>query len=284
MRSILPIVDKYIYACGKSDDNTRERVETVAKEFPGKVEIIDTIWPDIKDGGKVLAVEANKAMEAAEQSGCTWGFYGQADEIYHEQDLPIIQSAADAWADTPDVKALLFWYYHFVLDYQTTDPWMYHKASRLVRLDQSCYIVGDCCGPGVKNYTGKVHGGNGYLDKHHLGGHVRWCRDPEGKVGNGRKAFVYHYGWVKTREQFETKLEMVGDLWWGELDEKAMKKKLDDKFGRMFARYPILKNFKGTHPAVMKEYVDNHPQYGPSRNRWLKPGFYAEILRHGFHG
>ena len=150
---------------------------------------------------------------------------------------------------------------------------MYHKASRIVRLDDSCRIVGDACGPALKNYTGKVGNGDGYLDKNFLGTHVR-----------AADARIFHYGWVKTRDQLETKFEMVRELWWGTLNEDERRRREDSKFGRFIARYPLLKNYAGTHPAVMADRIAKHLPYRPRRNRWLTPRFYAEILRHGFHG
>jgi len=274
--SILPLCDQFVFAVGKSDDNTRERVAAIDP----KIQIVDTEWPDVKIDGTVLSIEANKAMAAAEATGCTWGFYIQADEVVHEADLPPVAAAMDEHADNTDIKALLFRYLHFILDYTTTDPWMYHKASRVVRLDDSCEIVGDACGPGIKNYTGKVHGGNGYLDKHHLGGHVRWARNPQG----GPDARIFHYGWVKTDEQLQDKFQNVEKLWWGTLDEQEKNRRKNNKFGRFMDRYPMLKKYHGSHPALMADLIAKHPDFANVPNRWLNPRFYAEVLRHGFHG
>jgi len=149
-----------------------------------------------------------------------------------------------------------------------------------VRLDKSCEIVGDACGPGVRNYTGKVHGGNGYLDKHHLGGHVRWAEPPDG----GQRARIFHYGWVKSREALDTKFQMVEKLWWGTLDAAEKERRKSNKFGQFINRYPILKKFHGSHPTLMAERIASHPPFAKVTNRWLNPRFYAEVLRHGFHG
>jgi len=275
VRSVLPICDRFVFVVGKSDDGTRDLVASI----DDKVEIIDSEWPEVKVDGTVLSIEATKALRAAEATGCDWGFYIQADEVVHEDDLPKISGACERWADESQVKALLFKYLHFVLDYRTTDPWMYHKASRIVRLDGSCDIFGDACGPGLKNPPPDVLAINdGYLDKKHLDSYVRWAgtsSDP---------ARIFHYGWVKTREQLETKFEMVRELWWGTLPPEEVKRRESNKFGQFIERYPLLKNFRGSHPAVMGDRIANHPPYQPKRNRWLNPRFYAEVLRHGFHG
>ena len=273
VRSVLPLCDRFVFAVGRGEDDTRQRVAAIDP----KVEIVDTDWPDVQIDGKVLAIEANKAMEAAAATGCTWGFYIQADEVVHEDDHASIRWALDRWADEPQVKALLFRFLHFVLDYQTTDPWMYHKASRVVRLDGSCSIFGDACGPGLKNYTGKVN--DGYLDKNHLGTHVRWAKAP-GR-GPGR---IFHYGWVKTREELDAKIANTEKLWWGTLSKQEKARRRQDKFGRMIDRYPILKRFAATHPKWMADRVAAHPKFADTSSRWLSPRFYAEILRHGFAG
>jgi hypothetical protein len=276
VRSVLPLCDRFVFAVGEGDDDTRQRVAAIDR----RIEILDTRWPDVREGGQVLAIEANKAMQAAEATGCDWGLYIQADEVVHENDLPAIRGALDAWRDRGEVKALLFRYLHFVLDYVTVDPWMYHKASRVVRLDGTCRIFGDACGPGIVDYRGRANGGNGYLDKHHLGGHVRWARDPSG----GRPARVFHYGWVRAGRDLDDKLRNVEALWWGRLSELERARRRQDKFGRMIERYPLLRKYRNTHPAVMADRVAAHPPFARVPSRWLNPRFYAEVLRHGFHG
>lgn len=276
VRSVLPLCDRFVFAVGRSEDDTRRRVAAIDR----RVEILDTEWPDHRVDGEVLAIEANKAMAAAAGTGCAWGLYIQADEVLHEADLPALRAAMDAWRDRLEVKALLCRYLHFVLDYQTVDPWMYHKASRVVRLDGTCRIVGDACGPGLIDYRGTVNRGNGYLDKHHLGGHVRWARDPAG----GRIARVFHYGWVRTGDDLEAKLRNVETLWWGTLSPQERVRRSGDRFGRFAERYPILRKYRGTHPATMADRVARHPPFARVRSRWVNPRFWSEVLRHGFHG
>ena len=298
--SVLPLCDRFVFAVGRSEDDTRrriERIDTAAmnRGQGGRIDILDTDWPDVQVDGTVLSIEANKAMAAAEQIATrevdgrpAWGFYIQADEVIHEDDLPIIDAAMRYWAEDEQTKALLFWYHHFVLDYETTDPWMYHKASRIVRLDGRSRIFGDACGPGFKDPPADVLAINdGYFDKRLLGKHVRWAKDPAGKIRGGKPARVFHYGWVKTRDQLDTKFEMVDQLWWGTLSPEEKERRKNNKFGRFMDRYPILKKYRGrgkTHPKYMAERIAAHPPYANVPNRWLNPRFYAEVLRHGFHG
>jgi len=274
VRSVLPLCDRFVFVVGRSSDDTRDRVAAIDP----KIEILDSEWAELEADGKVFGIEANKALEAAQATGCTWGFYSQPDEVVHEDDLPLIHGAMDAWADDLEVKALLFRFLQFVQDYQTVDPWMFHKACRVVKLDRSCRIFGDGCGPGLIDYNGSIN--DGYLDKHHLGGHVRWARHR----GGGRPARIFHYAWVKTPRQLDEKFRLVEKFWWGTLDEAERNKRMERKFGNFAERYPILKNFRGSHPAVMQQRIAAHPSLSMHRNRWLNPRFYREILKHGFQG
>ncbi len=61
LSSILPICDEIIVAVGNSQDNTRDLVAAVDP----KIRILDSIWNDnLKKGGRVLAVETDKAFQA----------------------------------------------------------------------------------------------------------------------------------------------------------------------------------------------------------------------------
>lgn len=284
VRSVLPLCERFIFVAGKSEDDTRSRLERIDP----RVEVLDSVWPDVKFDGTVLAIEANKAMAAAEATGCTWGFYIQADEVVHEDDLPGIRAALDYWAKQLEVKALLFRYLHFFLDYQTIDPWGYHKASRVVRLDGTCHMVGDACGPAIKVYRGRRRrfrdsGDRGYLDQHHLGGLVQWARDPRGGLLSPA-ARIFHYGAVKTLQELEAKLKMIEELWWGNLPQAEMERRRTERFSDPIQRYRILKRFRGSHPAVMQDRIAAHPVFAHTRSRWLCLDFYREILKHGFKG
>lgn len=59
--SILPLCDEVIVAVGKSEDNTLEYIRGFNEP---KIKIIETVWDDnMREGGKVLAIETNKAFE-----------------------------------------------------------------------------------------------------------------------------------------------------------------------------------------------------------------------------
>ncbi|MEM6750612.1 MAG: hypothetical protein AAF612_09095 [Planctomycetota bacterium] len=290
--SVLPLCKHFVVAVGAGEDDTRERVASIDTSAMdggrgGEIEILDTVWPDVRVDGEVLSIEANKAMALAEERakdfGSPWGFYIQADEVVHEDDLDTLSASMARFAGDDYVKALVFFYHHFVLDYRTEDPWMYHKASRVVRLDGSCEIVGDACGPAIKGYAGKVRGGNGYLDKHHLGGHARYANRSGARwqVAWDRPARVFHYGWVKTKEELEAKFGMVDKLWWGTLTEEERSKRRGNKFGQFIERYPALRKYRKPHPGLMAERVAAHPEFARVASRWVQPKFWRESFAHG---
>ena len=106
IESILPICDEVIVAVGNSEDSTRSTVESLGP----KIKIIDTNWDDsLREGGKVLAEETNKAFaEVSEDSD--WAFYIQGDEVIHEQYLPKIKEEMLKYKGDKSVDCLLFDY------------------------------------------------------------------------------------------------------------------------------------------------------------------------------
>jgi hypothetical protein len=49
-------------------------------------------------------------------------------------------------------------------------------------------------------------------------------------------------------------------------------------------RYGVLKEYRGSHPAVMRNRIVSCRRLASRRNRWLNPRFYGEVFRHGFKG
>ena len=60
IRSILPVVDEMIVSIGTSSDGTEQLIRSIESE---KIKIIHSTWdPVLRQGGKILAVETNKAF------------------------------------------------------------------------------------------------------------------------------------------------------------------------------------------------------------------------------
>jgi glycosyltransferase involved in cell wall biosynthesis len=80
--SILPVVDEMIVCLGNSDDETEAVIKAIGS---AKIKIVHSVWDDsLREGGKVLAVETDKAI-AATAADSDWLFYIQADEVVHEK-------------------------------------------------------------------------------------------------------------------------------------------------------------------------------------------------------
>jgi hypothetical protein len=92
IKSILPLCNDFVIAVGKSDDKTLELVQNVDKQ---KIRIIESIWDDsleMKKGGKVFALETDKAFHGVPDDS-DWAFYIQGDEVIHEKYLDKIYSS-----------------------------------------------------------------------------------------------------------------------------------------------------------------------------------------------
>jgi len=225
--SILPLCDEIVIAVGKSQDNTRSYIESF--NIP-QLRIIDTVWNDnIREGGAVLADETNKALaEVAKDSD--WLIYIQADECIHEDDLPKIRKAMEDNLDKKHVDGLLFDYLHFYGTYEflgDSRRWYKHEI-RIIRNNL-----------GIKSWKDA----QGFRKK------------DDAKIAvanaNGR---IFHYGWVKHPKQQQIKQMQFHRLWH---DDAYMQKNVNisDEFD--YSNIDSLIPFEQTHPAVMKNRVDN---------------------------
>lgn len=132
IKSILPLCDEVVVAVGKSEDETLQLIKSINDS---KIKIIETIWDDsLREGGKVLAAETNKAYDAISEKA-DWCFYIQGDEVMHEKYLPTIKSEMEKWKDDTRVEGLLFNYTHFYGSYDfvgDSRKW-YREEIRIVR-------------------------------------------------------------------------------------------------------------------------------------------------------
>jgi hypothetical protein len=73
-----------------------------------KIRIIETVWDDsLREGGRVLAVETDKAFKAISPDS-DWAFYIQGDEALHEKYLDVVKEAMIKYNNDPAVEGLLF--------------------------------------------------------------------------------------------------------------------------------------------------------------------------------
>ncbi|MBE0651345.1 MAG: glycosyltransferase family 2 protein [Bacteroidales bacterium] len=226
IRSILPLCDEVVVAVGNSDDKTRELIRSIGDP---KIRIIETLWDDsLREGGRVLAVETDKAFAAIAKDS-DWAFYIQGDEVVHEKYHPVIREAMEKYLNNKAVDGLLFHYLHFYGSYDfvgSSLKW-YPYEIRVVRNNPSIYSY----------------------------------RDAQGfRIGNDQKlkvkpidAYVYHYGWVKPPEAMQRKQESFQKLWHtDEWVEENVPKIKSFEYEKHISR---LKRFEGTHPKVMQQRI-----------------------------
>lgn len=233
--SILPIVDEFVIALGKGDedDDTHELLASI--DSP-KIKIIDTVW-DI--------TEFPNGMENAHQtdiakSACTgdWLFYLQADELVHEKYHQLILKRCDQYLDDKRVEAFLFGYKHFWGDYHH-----YHKSYgwytdeiRIVRNDPEIHSWRSAQSfRKIPDFDGRSY---------------RQKENTKKLQVIKLEAEVYHYGWVRPPKLMQSKRKSLDIIHKG---EKGIDKHWEDIF-----HYGDLKNlakFTETHPLVMTEFV-----------------------------
>ncbi len=227
INSILPIVDDFLVAVGKSDDGTLDLIRSI--DSP-KIKIVESVWDDsIREGGRILAAETDKAFAQVDPAS-DWVFYIQADEVVHEKDLPNIVKAARDNLHNKKVQGLIFKYFHFygTYDYIGDSRRWYPYEIRIVRNNKKIYSYRDAQG-------------------------FRIGRDIKLKVKYAHAA-IYHYGWVRHPQKQLQKLHHFSGFW----DSSENREPEADKQAIFdFAKdVDSVERFKGIHPAVMKKRIE----------------------------
>ena len=224
IRSILPVVDEMIVSVGKSEDETEALIHSIGSD---KIKVIHSVWdPALREGGKILAVETNKAFQHISPDS-DWAFYIQADEVVHEKYHQAIRHAAEIFLHDKKVLGLLFHYLHFygTYDYVGDSRKWYDKEIRIIRNDKS----------------------------------IEAFKDAQGFRRNGQRlpvklidAWIYHYGWVKSPQQMKQKMYETGKLWHSDAEMNAFLES-SDIFN--YDDFDSLTRFQDTHPHVMNERI-----------------------------
>ena len=226
INSILPLCDNFVVAVGNSEDET---LKLISEINPQKIQIIETIWDDsLREGGKVLAVETDKAFQEISKDS-DWAFYIQGDEVIHEKYHQNIKNAMLKWKDNKKVDGLLFKYLHFYgsYDYLGVSPQWYGNEIRIIKNNKKIYSYRDAQGF-RKNENEKLN--------------VKTI-----------DAYVYHYGWVKEPKAMQRKQENFHKLWHDQnwIDKNIIKADAFD-----YSNIDALKKFEGSHPKVMNSRVE----------------------------
>lgn len=260
IRSLLPLVDELICVVGESHDETRQRICAINDQ---KIKIVDTVWNDnMRDRGFVYGQQ-----KMIGHYNCTgdWVFYLEGDEVLHEKDIETIRSQMISNNQNKNVEALYFDFLHFYGTPNQIGIAGYRQAPRA-----------------IKN-TIRAIAPDGLF----------WVVLNRNKKGRYPKAIsanatIYHYGHCRSVSKMNSKLQQVGQ-YWGHDHSEFSGYGLIDKYE--------LRDFSGTHPAVMEQWLRTEaetkflidPAYRPRlrdyRNRlrfWIEEQFKVEISKKHF--
>jgi hypothetical protein len=238
IESILPICNEFVVALGDCDieDNTRDEILSIKSD---KIKIIDTVW-DIEKYPRGME-NAHQTDIAKNACSGDWLFYVQADEVVHENYLPVIKKRCEELIDEKEIEGLLFNYKHFWGDYDH-----YHKAHgwypneiRVIRNDkdihswesaQSFRRIPDFDGINYRQQKGTYKLKVAKVD-----------------------AYIYHYGWVRPPRYMQSKTKALNTIHKGKKRVNGMYKNAPDFYD--YGPLQKLSVFKGTHPKVMKDWI-----------------------------
>ena len=222
--SVLPYVDEFIVMAGNSEDETNQLIESIGSD---KIKIFHSIWDDSqRSGGRVLAAETDKAINEIAQNA-DWGFYIQADEIFHEESASEVLKSMNIYKDDSSVEGLLFNYMHFYgsYDFVADSRRWYRKEVRIIRPHTGISSWKDAQG---FRKEGK-----------HL--KVRECGGS-----------IYHYGWVKPPEFQQAKQQYFHKLWH---TDQWMKENVPDVAEFDYSGIDSVQRFSGSHPSIIRERI-----------------------------
>ncbi|KXX68507.1 glycosyl transferase [Flammeovirga sp. SJP92] len=245
IKSILPICDEFVVAVGNSEDATLDLIKAID---PTKIKIIETVWDDnLREGGRVLAVETNKAFKEISKD-TDWCFYIQGDEALQEDFYPVVREAMEKHKDNPKVDGLLFHYKHFYgsYDYIGSSTNWYRNEIRVIKNNPEIYSY----------------------------------RDAQGfRKGNNEKlnvipidAWIYHYGWVRPPKTMLQKNSNFKSFYDGEKKQVASNEEFD------YSEIDMLSLFEGKHPKVMQDRI-NRQNWKFERDISIKKTSFKEAVK-----
>ena len=219
IQSVLPIVDEFIINVGKSEDDTLKLINSINSS---KIRLIQSQWnSNMRDKGFVYGQQKMIA-----QYNCTgdWAFYVEGDEVYHEKDLMKIKDSMAEHLNNINIEALVVSFYHFYGNSSSylDSPGWYRSEARIIKNSVRSYAPDGLFWLVLDgNKKGK------YPKAKHTG------------------AYCYHYGWVRSEEEMNLKSKKV-QKYWGKQSTRIEYSNMDQS---------IIKEFKGTHPEIVKEWL-----------------------------
>lgn len=246
IESIEPLCDEIIINVGYDDPNLEKddgTYDLLKNHFAHpKFKFLKSYWnPESTKNGLILSEQTNIALDACTGKFCQ---YIQGDEAIHENDLSTIHDAIIEMDRNDAIEGLVFKYTHF---YGSTD---------------------------IIKYTRNIYRREVRLIRNHI--NARSHLDAQGfKKTDGSKlnckeinAKIYHYGWARQEQIMNKKNKTMNKFYHG-ADFEAPEFKYERIWG--------LKPFKGTHPLVMKGWIETHKnnldiKKLPFRHEWKNIG------------
>jgi hypothetical protein len=247
IHSILPLVDEFVIAMGKSDDATLDMLKSIDSN---KIKIIETVWNEsMRSKGYVYSQQKMIA-----QFACTgdWLFYLEGDEVVHEADLEYLKSMMAKYKDDAEVEALAFKYHHFYgsPQYIAISPDWYRSAARIIKSS-------------VRSFAPDG---------------LYWAVIPDRWVGGRNKrrnrypraclldAYMYHYGHVRNPGRMAEKMRRTNKYWnWN----------TDVADSQIYQSVPAdnLAIFNGSHPKVVESWLEDsaNRHFSPNESITAKP-------------
>ena len=243
IKSALLFADEVVVIDGGSADNTIEQIKNIDDS---RVKIYTNKW--LHSLGKAMT-GINKSLALGYCTG-DWCVLMDSDEVYHEEDVDAIKRLPNVVSN--DIIGIEFNTIHFYKDYSHTmngsPDWkdLYNNKVYMVR-------NGMCIHHGAVNTEPDAH-----VDLHGK------PLDPNKTILT--KVKVFHYGHARSKEAYVKKLNHIEGRHSGWTHEPI---KVED-----FEYLPDYKltDFKGTHPAVMKDRIEA----GTDRSEILKLYNYRE--------
>lgn len=220
IRSLLEVCEEVVVNVGPAEDGTLDLLASVRDP---RMRILRGRW-DPAEGGRVLAVETNRALADLHAD---WAIYLQADEVLHEADTPRLTDALTAAAKDPRVEGVLFDYLHLYGHFQriaTNRTWI-RREVRAIR-------------PGgqVQSFA-EAQGFRVAPDGRRVRALVSGCR-------------IFHYGWARPITALNVKRELDHQLYHAH-DGRPMRPALPGRLPGQIGLMP----YSGSHPAVARGWI-----------------------------
>jgi len=238
IQSALPIVDEFVIALGKGDDDDDSEAKIRSLQS-GKIKIIYTEWDTEKyPQGMEHAHQTDIAKEAC--SG-DWLLYLQGDELIHEQDYNEIKTKCKQYLNNANVDGFLFNYFHFYGDYghYFRDHCWYPYEIRIVRNEPEIHSFESAQSfrriPNFDGISYRSKEGTSKLNVIKL------------------NASIYHYGWVRPPKLMRKKRLYFSNTHRGKTATKTEYEKYAAEYD--YGRMDYCLVFKQSHPKFMKQKI-----------------------------